>query len=109
MSSISLRLTAQLLSVPPFVAGRVCTLLFGVCSDRHQFRGAYVIAGPVIATTGYIALYAKTSPYVGTVLVAMGVYPPIPIYVAWTSSNAEGEIKRAAPISMVTGLGSLAG
>ncbi|KAH0831944.1 major facilitator superfamily domain-containing protein [Lanmaoa asiatica] len=94
---------AQLLSVPPFVAGCVCTLLSGFFSDRHQLRGPYVIAGPFVAMAGYIILYTQMSPgvsYVGTVLVAMGVYPPIPVSYAWASSNAGGDVKRAVAIAM---------
>lgn len=103
---------AQLLSVPPFVAGCAWTLLFGIYSDKHQLRGPYVIAGPVIAIVGYILLYTQTSPgpaYLGTVLSAMGVYSAIPINLAWVSSNAGGEIKRAAAIAMISGFGNLGG
>ncbi|KAH0838874.1 hypothetical protein J3R83DRAFT_7292 [Lanmaoa asiatica] len=61
---------------------------------------------------GYIILYTQTLPgvsYVGTVLVAMGVYPPIPIKFAWAISNAGRDVKRAVAIAMVSGLGNLGG
>lgn len=87
-------------------------MLIGIYSDRHQLRGPYVIAGPVIALVGYILLYTQTSPgpsYLGTVLTAMGVYSAIPIDLTWVSSNAGGDIKRAAAIAMMNGFGNSGG
>lgn len=103
---------AQLLSVPPFVGGCVCTILVGTCSDRHQLRGPYVIAGAFVALVGYIVLYTQTSPgasYVGVVLAAAGTFPPIAVILAWASSNAGGDIKRGVAIAMVIGFGNLGG
>lgn len=103
---------AQLLSVPPFVAGCVCTLLFGVYSDIHKLRGPYVIAGAFISLMGFIVLYTQTSPgvsYVGAVLAAAGIYPTVPVYLAWVGSNAGGDVKCGASIAMVIGLANLAG
>ncbi|KAG8214488.1 major facilitator superfamily domain-containing protein [Butyriboletus roseoflavus] len=103
---------AQLLSVPPFAAGCAWTLLVGFYSDKHQLRGAYVIAGPLIALVGYSLLYTQTSPgpaYFGTVLSAMGVFSAVPVDLAWVSSNAGGDIKRAVAIAMMNGFGNLGG
>jgi len=103
---------AQLLSVPPFVAGCVFTILVGICSDIQGLRGPYVIAGASISLVGYIVLYTQTHPgasYAGTVITAVGVFPPIAVNLAWASSNAGGDIKRGVVIAMVIGLGNLGG
>ena len=103
---------AQLLSVPVFVAGAICTVLVGIYSDRRQLRGPFVIVGASIAMVGYVILYTQTSPgisYFGTVLVAMGVFPTIPVDLAWFSSNAGGDIKRGVAIAMVNGFGNIGG
>lgn len=103
---------AQLLSVPPFVSGCVCTILVGIYSDIHKLRGPYVIAGAFVSLVGYIILYTQSRPgvsYAGAVLAAVGVYPTIAVDLAWAGSNAGGDIKCGVVIAMVIGLGNLGG
>ncbi|KAF8557618.1 MFS general substrate transporter [Imleria badia] len=103
---------AQLLSVPPFVAGCVFTILVGIYSDIHKLRGPYVIAGAFVSLVGYIVLYTQTSPgasYAGAVLAAVGVFPTIAVDLAWAGSNAGGDMKRGVVIAMVIGIGNLGG
>ncbi|KAG8214045.1 DNA topoisomerase [Butyriboletus roseoflavus] len=103
---------AQLLSVPPFVAGCVCTILVGIYSDIHKLRGPYVIAGAFVSLVGYIILYTQTSAgasYAGALLAAVGVFPTIAVDLAWAGSNAGGDMKRGVVIAMVIGLGNLGG
>ncbi|KAG9316742.1 MFS general substrate transporter [Chiua virens] len=103
---------AQLLSVPPFVAGCVCTILVGICSDIQRLRGPYVIAGAIVSLVGYLVLYTQSSPsasYAGAVLAAVGVFPTIAVDLAWAGANAGGDVKRGVVIAMVIGLGNLGG
>ena len=103
---------AQLLSVPPFVAGCVSTIIVGIYSDIYKIRGPYVIAGAFVSLVGYIVLYTQTSPgvsYAGAVLAAVGVFPTIAVHLAWVSSNAGGDVKRGAAIAVVIGLANLGG
>ncbi|KAG9315896.1 major facilitator superfamily domain-containing protein [Chiua virens] len=103
---------AQLLSVPPFVISSIVTILFGFWSDKYQIRGPYVITGCLVGLVGYAMLYTQTSPgigYIGSILVAVGVFPCVPIDLAWISSNAGGDIKRGVAIAMVNGFGNLGG
>ncbi|KAF9237555.1 MFS general substrate transporter [Melanogaster broomeanus] len=103
---------AQLLSVPPFVAGCICTILVGIYSDKHKIRGPYVIGGAFVSLVGYIVLYTQSNAsasYAGTVLAAVGVYPTIAVDLAWAGSNAGGDMKRGVVIAMVIGLGNLGG
>ncbi|KAI9571124.1 major facilitator superfamily domain-containing protein [Boletus coccyginus] len=103
---------AQLLSVPPFVAGCVSTILGGIYSDVHKLRGPYVIAGAFVSLVGYIVLYTQTSAgasYAGAILAAVGVFPTIAVDLAWASSNAGGDVKRGVVIAMVIGMGNLGG
>ena len=103
---------AQLLSVPPFVAGCVSTILVGIYSDVHKLRGPYVIAGAFVSLVGYIVLYTQTSAgasYVGAILAAVGVFPTIAVDLAWAGSNAGGDVKRGVVIAMVIGMGNLGG
>ena len=103
---------AQLLSVPPFVAGCISTILVGIYSDVHKLRGPYVIAGAFVSLVGYIVLYTQTSAgvsYAGAILAAVGVFPTIAVDLAWASSNAGGDVKRGVVIAMVIGIGNLGG
>ncbi|KAF9449671.1 MFS general substrate transporter [Macrolepiota fuliginosa MF-IS2] len=103
---------AQLLSVPPFVAGCIITILFGLSSDRFNRRGPFIISGCIVSLIGYIILYTQTRPgvsYGGAVLAAVGVYPTIAIALAWAGSAAGGDIRKGVTLAMVIGIGNLGG
>ncbi|KAF8444766.1 major facilitator superfamily domain-containing protein [Boletus edulis BED1] len=102
----------QLLTVPPYIAGCVCTILAGIYSDIHKLRGPYVIGGAFVSLVGYIILYTQRSPgasYVGAFLATAGVFSTIPVYIAWVSSNVGGDMKRGVVIAMLTGCANLGG
>lgn len=103
---------AQLLSVPPFVAGCIFTIFVGIYSDIQGLRGPYVIAGAFVSLVGYIVLYTQTHPgvsYAGAVIAAVGVFPTIAVDLAWVGSNTGGDIKRGVVLAMVIGIGNLGG
>ncbi|TFK22206.1 phthalate transporter [Coprinopsis marcescibilis] len=103
---------AQLLTVPPFVCGCIATLIIGMLSDKHNKRGAFVILGCCISMVGYIILLSQSTPagsYVGAVLAATGVYPCVPVTLAWAGSNAGGDMRRGVALAMVIGMGNLGG
>jgi MFS family permease len=88
---------AQLLTIPPFVAGCICTITAGILSDKYNLRGPFVIAGCTVSLIGYIVLYTQTRPgaaYAGAVLAAMGVYPTIAVDLAWAGGNAGGDVRK---------------
>ncbi|KAG2369027.1 major facilitator superfamily domain-containing protein [Suillus spraguei] len=103
---------AQLLSVPPFVAGFISTIVVGIYSDKHNLRGPYIIGGALVSLAGYIILYCsvRAGPsYAGACLAAAGTYPAIPIILAWAGSNAGGDLKRGVVLAMVIGISNLGG
>lgn len=103
---------AQLLSIPPYVAGCLSVIVVGICSDKHRLRGPYVLGGGIVGLVGCLLLYTQVQPGValfGVVLAAVGVFPCVPVVLAWVSSNAGGDIKRGVAIAMVNGLGNLGG
>ncbi|KAG1821015.1 MFS general substrate transporter [Suillus subaureus] len=92
---------AQLLSVPPFVAGCI-----------YNLRGPFIIGGALVSLIGYILLYCsvRAGPsYVGACLAAAGDYPTVAVALAWAGSNAGGDLKRGVVLAMVIGLGNLGG
>jgi MFS family permease len=103
---------AQLLTVPPFVAGCFFTIFAGIYSDKRKIRGPVIIGGAFISLIGYIVLYTQKAAgagYAGAVLAAVGVFPTIAVDIAWAGGNAGGDLKRGVVLAMVIGLGNLGG
>ena len=103
---------AQLLSVPPFVGGCICTLIVGVYSDKLNMRGPFVVLGASVSMVGYIIAYTTSKPgpgYAAAVIAVCGVYPSIPVILAWAGGNAGGDMKRGVVLAMVVGIGNLGG
>jgi hypothetical protein len=68
--------------------------------------------GAAISIIGYIVLITQKSAgasYVGAILAATGVYPCVPVTLAWAGSNAGGDMRRGVALAMVIGMGNLGG
>lgn len=103
---------SQLMSVPPYVAACVMTIAIGYLADRHKQRGIYMIGGCLIAIVGFVMLISTHKPhvqYAGTFFAACGIYPNVPMGVAWNGNNIGGSTKRAVGIAMHVGFGNLGG
>ncbi|TFK44118.1 major facilitator superfamily domain-containing protein [Crucibulum laeve] len=103
---------AQLLTIPPFVAGCITTVIAGHLSDKYNKRGPFIIICATVSLIGYIVLYTqtRTAPlYVGAVLAAMGVYPCAPVDIAWAGSTAGGDVRRGVTLGIVIGIANLGG
>ncbi|EAU82040.2 hypothetical protein CC1G_09642 [Coprinopsis cinerea okayama7 len=94
---------SQLMSVPPYVAGCIATILGGLFADRAKQRGLFMMGFCVIAIIGFVMLISSHSPaaqYVGTFFTVCGIYPNVPLGVAWNGNNIGGATKRAVGIAM---------
>lgn len=103
---------AQLLTIPPFVAGCIATIAVGVYSDKLNKRGPFVIGGCSVSMIGYTILISQGRPglsYFGAILTAVGVYPCIAVTLAWAGSAAGGDVAKGVVIAMVIGMGNLGG
>ncbi|KAL0956746.1 hypothetical protein HGRIS_002865 [Hohenbuehelia grisea] len=103
---------AQLLTVPIFVCGCISTVIVGILSDKLNIRGPFIIGCALVAMVGYIVLYTHTTPaagYAGCVIAAIGVFPTVPVDLAWIGGNVGGTLKRGIAIAMVIGMGNLGG
>ena len=101
---------AQLLSIPPFFAGCITTIVVGVYSDIRKVRGPFIIAGAFVSLVGFIVLYtqkAAGTSYAGAILATAGVFPTVPVNIVWAGSNAGGDVKRGVAIAMVIGIANL--
>ncbi|KAL1406637.1 hypothetical protein Q8F55_008343 [Vanrija albida] len=103
---------AQLMSVPPYVAAAFCTVFSGYISDKIQKRGLVTICFAFVAALGYILLLANVNNganYAGLFLAACGVYPLIPVVVAWGSNNCGGSLKKGVATAIIVSFGNLGG
>lgn len=102
----------QLLSVPPYVLAALLTVVVGFWSDRINKRYIFNLAVAPVGVLGFVMMIATTNPsvqYVGTFLGAIGIYPAIPLTIAWVANNVEGVYKRGIVLGFVIGWGNLNG
>ncbi|KAH8723651.1 high-affinity nicotinic acid transporter [Phaeosphaeriaceae sp. PMI808] len=94
---------AQLMSVPPYVCACFFTIGASWYADRVKKRGIFLMGFQLVAIVGFSMLAATAKPrvqYTGTVLAAIGIYPQIPLGMAWNSGNIGGSLKRGTGIAM---------
>jgi hypothetical protein len=94
---------AQLMTVPPYVCATIFTIGLNYAADKYRQRGAFLLGSQVIAISGFALLAGSGKPsvqYAGTVLAAIGIYPQIPLGLAWNSGNMGGTLKRGVGIAM---------
>jgi len=104
--------TANLLSVPPYAAAAVLTVLIGWIADRTRQRGLCNILVSSLGIAGFSMLLGSAKPgvqYAGTFLGALGIYPCIANTISWASNNVEGVYKRGVTLGFVIGWGNLNG
>ncbi|CAK9781745.1 MFS general substrate transporter [Cutaneotrichosporon oleaginosum] len=103
---------AQLMSVPPYVAAAFVTLSAGWISDRIQKRGIVVICCSTVGALGYGLLLANVNNgvnYFALFLAASGMYPLIPVIVAWGANNCGGALKKGVATAIIVSVGNCGG
>ncbi|CAD0085065.1 unnamed protein product, partial [Aureobasidium mustum] len=108
---------AQLMTIPPYVAGAISAVALSKLSDRFQWRAPFIFGQMAVVTLGFAMLLALApnikhqipACYIGVVLVCIGQYPTNPAGSAWISSNLAGESKRAMGIALNIALGNCGG
>ncbi|OCK80432.1 retrograde regulation protein 2 [Lepidopterella palustris CBS 459.81] len=103
---------ANLLSVPPYAAAAILTVLIGYIADRTKQRGLCNIVVSFLGIVGFAMLLGSSKPgvnYAGTFLGALGIYPCIANTISWASNNVEGVYKRGVTLGFVIGWGNLNG
>ncbi|KAH6656621.1 high-affinity nicotinic acid transporter [Truncatella angustata] len=104
--------TAQLMTVPPYVAACICCIGAGYLADKWGTRGVFMIFFNCVAIFGFILQIVSSNlglKYAGTFFAAMGIYPNVPQGVAWNGNNIGGSTKRGVGIAMHVGFGNLGG
>ncbi|EON63141.1 hypothetical protein W97_02368 [Coniosporium apollinis CBS 100218] len=103
---------SQLMTVPPYVTGCIITVTAGYMADRMKTRGIFMLGFTLLAIVGWAMLLssgASAIQYTGTFLAVAGIFPLVPIGVAWNGNNIGGSLKRGVGIAMHVGAGNLGG
>ncbi len=91
-------LTAQLFTVPPYVAGAISVFTTAHFSDKLKMRGPFIAFLTPIGIIGYGLLLSDSAPgvkYAGTFLAAIGIFPCSPCVMAWLANNLSPHYTRA--------------
>lgn len=100
------------MSVPPYAAAAVLTVVVGFIGDRTKQRGVCAIIVAPLSIVGFGLLLSNSHAnvkYAATFLAAMGVYPCIPNTISWVANNTEGVYKRGITLGLAMGWANLQG
>ncbi|KAL5341375.1 major facilitator superfamily domain-containing protein [Aspergillus crustosus] len=105
---------AQLLSVGPYVAACIFSILIGYLSDHYQTRGWLILAtAPLgIAGVGMLEFLPASMPgakYGALYLAAPGIFAFNPLWITWAVNNAATPTVKAVATGLVFTIGSLGG
>jgi MFS family permease len=122
--------TAQLLTVPIYIAAAIVAIGAAWLSDRRKQRSPFILFFMSLIAIGFIIVIASTGRgvpgvvYFGVFVAvvgkfvhlkksnqsdSLGIYPAFPGNVTWLSVNLAGDYKRAAGMAIHIGLGNMAG
>ncbi|KAF4237373.1 hypothetical protein CNMCM8980_005563 [Aspergillus fumigatiaffinis] len=100
--------TAQLLTVPIYIAAAIVAIGAAWLSDRRKQRSPFILFFMSLIAIGFIIVIASTGRGVPGV-VYFGVFVAVVGNVTWLSVNLAGDYKRAAGMAIHIGLGNMAG
>lgn len=108
---------AQLMTVPPYVAGAVAAIVFGRLSDHFYWRMPFVATPFLIITVGYSIIISLKGDLPGNVGLAMfaviltciGIYPIHLANSSWAANNMAPAGRRAVGLGFVICVGNIGG
>lgn len=108
---------AQILTIPPYVAGAISAVCLSKLSDHFFWRMPFVLIPMTSVLIGFCVLLPLAPDitnqipacYIAVMLICIGQYPTNPAGSAWISSNLAGDSKRAMGIALNICLGNSGG
>jgi MFS family permease len=106
-------ISAQLHSVPPWIAAFGLGMACAYASDRTRHRAAFGIVPAALGLSGFAVLLAHPASvrvrYGALFLCATGVYTAMPLFIGWYSCNLSGHLRRGVGIAFQIGFGNIGG
>ncbi|KAF5027615.1 hypothetical protein F66182_286 [Fusarium sp. NRRL 66182] len=104
-------LQAQLMTVPPYAAAYVVTLLVSWSADKHNSRALHSAVFSLIGAVGFIASAtlppdAYTPRYACLIIAACGLFACIPPLLGWLSSNLHSTAAMGLAIALNVSMGA---
>ncbi|EJD54226.1 MFS general substrate transporter [Auricularia subglabra TFB-10046 SS5] len=103
---------AQLMTVPPYAVGFVCTIAAAALSDHKRHRAGFLLGSIVVGMVGYAILISASHDnvrYGGTFMTAAGIFTATALNVPWLSNNLPGHSRRAAGSALQLAVGQIGG
>ncbi|KAL4948868.1 major facilitator superfamily domain-containing protein [Aspergillus filifer] len=108
---------AQLMTVPPYVAGAISAVFFSKLSDRFYWRMPFVVIPLCFVIIGYAvilsldgALSTNVGPaFFAVILTTIGIYPIHPATTSWTANNLAPSSRRAIGTAFNICIGNIGG
>ncbi|OJI99292.1 hypothetical protein ASPVEDRAFT_69737 [Aspergillus versicolor CBS 583.65] len=94
---------AQLMTVPPYIAGAIAAIVLSNISDCYNWRFPFIATPLLLIITGYaiiIGLKGRLEAHVGVgffalIVACMGIYPTYPATASWAINNLAPSKRRA--------------
>ncbi|KZZ89252.1 Major facilitator superfamily domain, general substrate transporter [Ascosphaera apis ARSEF 7405] len=102
----------QYLTIPVYILGGICFLVFAWFSDKTRTRGPFIFFANFFGIAGYIILLTVHNngiKYFATFLCAIAVYTGPGMNVTWLTVNFAPHYRRATAIGMQQTIGNTAG
>ncbi|CEI98925.1 hypothetical protein CU097_008505 [Rhizopus azygosporus] len=106
------KLSANLMSAPPYVCAVIVMIVVAYSSDRHRDRAYHATAGALICLIGYIILVVcieRPTLYAGACIAVAGIFVINPIVNAWLTSNIAPDMKKSVATAMAVSANNSAG
>ncbi|KAB8072469.1 putative MFS transporter [Aspergillus leporis] len=108
---------AQLMTVPPYVAGGISAVFFSVLSDRFYWRMPFVAIPLTLVTIAYaiiLSFHGQLKENIGpsffaVILTCIGIYPIHPATTSWTANNLAPSGRRAIGLAFNICIGNIGG
>ncbi|KAF7537490.1 hypothetical protein G7054_g3680 [Neopestalotiopsis clavispora] len=108
---------AQLMTVPPYIAGAISAIFFARLSDHFYWRMPFVAMPLGMIAVGYsiiISFKGDLPGHVGAsmfavIIACMGIYPVQPACSSWAANNLAPTSRRAIGVAFVIATGNIGG
>ncbi|KAG2181847.1 hypothetical protein INT44_008663 [Umbelopsis vinacea] len=106
------KLSANLMSAPPYMFAAIVMVYMARSSDKHYERSYHAMAGAALVFLGYLLLLILTGRsglYVAVCIAVSGIFVINPVVNAWLTSNIAPSMKKSVATAMAVSANNSAG